>query len=73
MNDHREYALFLRSNLETDGYLDYCNPALIEMIRWDQQQNSEYYKTLKQYIKNNFEIGKTAEALATHKNTFFTD
>ena len=68
-DDHREYALFLRSNLETDGYLDYCNPALIEMIRWDQQQNSEYYKTLKQYIKNNFEIGKTAEALATHKNT----
>lgn len=47
----------------------FCHPALAELRRFDQDHNTELYKTLKVFLENNCQPLRTSEALYIHRNS----
>lgn len=47
----------------------FAHEALFLLIHIDDMQKSEYYETLKNYIKTGFRISETARLLNIHRNT----
>lgn len=50
-------------------YKDFCNPVLIKLKEYDKLNNTELYKTLFIYLKNNQNIQKSSGELFIHRNT----
>ncbi|MGM0641905.1 MAG: PucR family transcriptional regulator [Thermotogota bacterium] len=48
---------------------EYCQKNIFDLIKNDKNKNTEYFETLKLYLKNNSNIVKTAEELFIHRNT----
>lgn len=60
----------LLNNIEKNINLkDFLNQAVLKLIDYDKEYNTEYFDTLKQYIKFNQNIGKTADEMFIHRNT----
>jgi sugar diacid utilization regulator len=51
------------------NYMDYYHPALNKLKDYDRLSNTDFYKTLFIYLKNNQSIQKTSEELLIHRNT----
>ena len=47
------------------------HPAINDMIKYDEEQGTEYINTLKTYFQNNRSMPATAKALFIHKSTLF--
>jgi len=48
-----------------------CHPALVQLYRYDQDNDTQLLPTLELYIKNNCNAVLTANALFIHRNTFY--
>ncbi|KAJ50539.1 sugar diacid utilization regulator [Clostridium tetanomorphum] len=59
----------LSSAYEHMEYKDFCNPILIKLKEYDKLNNTELYKTLFIYLKNNQSIQKSSKELFIHRNT----
>ena len=46
-----------------------CTPELLKMYHYDQENNTEYYLTLKTYLENNMQPVITAARLFVHRTT----
>lgn len=62
-----EYALELL--LEKLTWQSTCHPAIIQLIQYDRENNSNSLETLQVYIENERNITKTALELHIHRNT----
>lgn len=47
-----------------------CSPEILDIYYYDEKHNSEYLYTLKVYLENNMQPGKTSEKLFVHRTTF---
>lgn len=56
-------------NENKEKVLEYCKSKLGTLCQMDQEQKTEYIKTLKVYFQNNRSIQKTSETLFIHRNT----
>lgn len=60
----------LLSKLSVGEHLrDFCHPALATLRKYDAENNSELFKTLRIFTETNFNQKLTAERLYTHRNT----
>ncbi|SCP98215.1 PucR C-terminal helix-turn-helix domain-containing protein [Anaerobium acetethylicum] len=48
---------------------DFCHPALLKLIAYDDRHHTDYAKSLFAYIVNMRNMGSTADALHIHRNT----
>ncbi len=48
---------------------EFLHSAVLRMIRYDEKNKTEYFKTLHAYLRNGRHLEDTAEALFIHKNT----
>ena len=46
-----------------------CSPEILKMYQYDQENNTEYYLTLKTYLENNMQPVVTASRLFVHRTT----
>ncbi|MGX6445821.1 PucR family transcriptional regulator [Neobacillus sp. K501] len=49
--------------------IDYCHPAILKLMDYDQQNHTDYYQTLQTYLFNNQNLNQTAKLLFIHRNT----
>lgn len=49
--------------------LDYCHPAVLRLVQFDQENGTDFLGTLKLYINVHASAQRTAEHLFVHKNT----
>lgn len=63
------YLLSLIPSEQTASLLD--NSPLAAMEIWDQQNGTEYLKTVQAFLRCNGNIKETADLLSVHKNTVF--
>lgn len=54
---------------KNEPLLDFCNPKLLWLLRYDEEMHTDYMTTLFEYIENCLNIKRTADALYIHKNT----
>jgi len=60
---------FLDKIKEKINLKEYCQKNIFDLIKNDKNKNTEYFETLKLYLKNNSNIVKTAKDLFIHRNT----
>ncbi len=65
-DDFKFYDLI--SSLDED-LIKFCHPALIKLIEFDKDNNTNYYNTLLCYLSNNQNMNLTSEKLYIHRNT----
>lgn len=46
-----------------------CHPAIMQLIQYDRENESNFLETLQVYLKNERNITKTAQELHIHRNT----
>ena len=59
----------LRHFSETEDLTRYIHPAVLLLLKYDDQYKSKLLPTIREYITNNCSIKKTAEALFLHRNS----
>ena len=62
------YHLIALSNLSSD-VLDYVHPSMLLLIRYDQDNKTEFMKTLYHYLTNLKALLRTKDELYIHRNT----
>lgn len=67
-NEMKIYHL-LNSVYEHENLIDYCNPALKKLLKYDKQNGTNYYDTLYVYLANDRNLRNTADKLFIHRNT----
>ncbi|TLS36847.1 PucR family transcriptional regulator [Pseudalkalibacillus caeni] len=60
---------YLASIYEKNNAEEYVNGQLLELLKKDEESQTEFLKTLELYIANNGKAKKTAEQLYIHPNT----
>jgi len=75
----KEKALFFYKDLLLEEIIDIlekhrkpedlCSPALIELLRYDRENNTQYALTLYHFLNNERNIIRTASSLFTHRGT----
>lgn len=48
---------------------DFCHPALLELVKYDNENNTQYACTLLQYLNNERNIAHTSYVMHIHRNT----
>ncbi|PWJ93190.1 PucR-like helix-turn-helix protein [Oceanotoga teriensis] len=48
---------------------DFCQNSVYKLIEYDKNKNTEYFETLKSYLKNNMNMIETAKSMYLHRNT----
>lgn len=66
--DLKFYHLLNKTGLDKD-LLNFCNNGLFKIIQYDEDNNTEYYKTLKTYIEEDRNAVQSANKLFIHRNT----
>lgn len=46
-----------------------CHQSLLQLIQYDQENRSDYYKTLVAYLRNNCNLTESAKELQMHRNS----
>jgi hypothetical protein len=70
LNYCEEYALdYLKDVIRDNLATDIRHPALKILKHYDSRNNTEYYKTLMEYLLNERDQRKTAKVLCIHRNT----
>ncbi len=67
--DNLEYALFHHSTLDKGYLVPLLTESVRKVITYDQENDTEYYATLKTYLDVNCSAQAVAERMHTHKNT----
>lgn len=67
-NDLKFYH-FLDDFPDKTKLLNYCHPAVLKLLSYDRENNTDYYNTLLAYLLNNQNAHTTAEKLYIHRNT----
>lgn len=49
--------------------LNFCHPGVLQLKEYDADNNTDYYKTLYEYLKNDKNVILTAGSLYIHRNT----
>ena len=62
-------SIMLRHFSETEDLTRYIHPAVLLLLKYDDQYKSKLLPTIREYITNNCSIKKTAEALFLHRNS----
>lgn len=62
------YRFFFEFNKDLE-LKDFVFESLGELIRYDEENNSDYVSTLEVYLDENCNIGETAEKMFVHRNT----
>lgn len=62
-----EYAMELL--LDKLTWQSVCHPAIMQLIQYDRENESNFLETLQVYLKNERNITKTAQELHIHRNT----
>lgn len=62
------YRFFFEFNKDLE-LRDFVLESLGELIRYDEENNSDYVSTLEVYLDENCNIGETAEKMFVHRNT----
>ena len=68
---YRDYSiadLIFESSKNID-MLQYCHPGVLRLKSYDEEKNTDYYKTLFRYLENDKNVIATSEALFIHRNT----
>lgn len=66
--DLKFYHLLNKTGLDKE-LLNFCNDGLFKIIQYDEDNNTEYYKTLKTYIEEDRNVVQSANKLFIHRNT----
>ena len=74
--DYIEYYLFNMSMSTTNdlykiNLLTLVHPWIKKLIKFDDQNKTELFKTLKTYLENNRNANDTSSQLNIHRSTFF--
>lgn len=70
INTCEEFAMeYLKNIISESLSVNISHPALEKLYLYDKENNTEYYKTLEQYLINERNQAKTAELLNMHRNT----
>ncbi len=70
LNYCEEYAMdYLKDVIRDNLTTDIRHPALKILKQYDSNNNTEYYKTLMEYLLNERDQRKTAKMLCVHRNT----
>ena len=66
-----DYVLLCLLKLGTMNFTpeQVCSNALLDLIKYDQDNNTEYYKTLRTFYHNKFNYTHAAESLYIHRTT----
>lgn len=67
-NDLKFYQ-FLQDSLDNKKVLDYCHPATLKLLNFDQENKTSYYETLQAFLLNGQSSNETASQLFIHRNT----
>ncbi|MFD9628338.1 PucR family transcriptional regulator [Peribacillus muralis] len=69
----KEFALNIISDLIKSkyNYLDFCHPAVIQIMEFDQQNQSDLLPTLKHYLYYRSSPNEASKVLCIHRNTLF--
>ena len=51
--------------------MDFCHPAVIQLINFDKQNGTDLLDTLKNYLYYTNSPNEAAKALCIHRNTLF--
>ena len=68
VQEYKSVLFFLSSALAKDKKA-WENAPLMRIRRYDQQNDTEYYPTLRAYLTNNMNFNQMADVLHVHKNT----
>jgi DNA-binding PucR family transcriptional regulator len=64
------YTSYLLDYLNKEIDLEiYCHKGLLKLLQFDEEHNTEYLNTLREYFNNQFNLTETARKLYIHKNT----
>ncbi|MPM38846.1 hypothetical protein SDC9_85476 [bioreactor metagenome] len=62
------YCLFMKAPSHID-LSDFCSPALLRLITYDRENNTEYVKTLYTFLNHNGNYTSSADALFIHRTS----
>ncbi|MGI6220484.1 MAG: PucR family transcriptional regulator [Coriobacteriales bacterium] len=48
-----------------------CHPALVDLVAYDRENNTEYYDTLIAYLRHGCDVSATASELHVHRNSLY--
>ena len=65
----KEFSLFWYSKLPPHELERLMHPAILAMSRYDEENGTEYLKTLRTYAESNKNVVETALNLSVHANT----
>ena len=69
-HDDYKFNVFISDmNLYIDNYLNYLSFKVIDILKYDQNHNTEYATTLKTFLSASLSPQATADILFIHKNT----
>lgn len=67
-NDLKFYQL-LDDTLRNKKLLNYCHPATVKLLSYDQENGTSYYETLQAFLLNGQNSNETSNQLFVHRNT----
>ena len=65
-----EYALELLVHSTNDAS-DFMHPGILEMEQYDQENNTQYLETLKEWLLHGMDYSATAKAMNLHRNSLY--
>ena len=65
-----EYALLLLVNATNDAS-DFMHPGILEMEKYDLENNTRYLETLKEWLLHRMDYSATAKAMNLHRNSLY--
>lgn len=68
-DDCRLYDMFTDIRPPTGSLMQYVSHAVTEMMEYDQRHKTQYYETLRVYMRNRMRATSTAEEMFIHKTT----
>lgn len=69
MDDFNTFGLLLASELKKSQLTSFCSETLLDIVEYDEQNGTEYLKTLRSYLVFNRNAKEAGAALFIHPNT----
>jgi len=68
---YEDYSIFhlIQICSKQSDIMDFCHPSLLQLIDYDKNNDTDYYKSLEAFIMHDLNLSDAAETIFIHRNT----